>query len=300
VDRSADALAEVNVVIRVGLAVHKRHVMEAIREAIQRAKADGLVTPSGQGPPERTAKSHGPAVLAPRTQAPLPPLHAFQLDESQLLSHRIIAHDDAQSSPFDMLRTQVLHAMDMKEWTFLGVTSPTPGCGKTVTAVNLALSIARQPERSVLLIDLDLRKPSVANYLGLKTDEDVITVLENGSALVDAIVQVEIDKHRLLVLPTRFPSSRSSDRMASHAMSKMLQQIRKDYASHVVIIDLPPVLPSDDVLAVLPLLDCAVVTAAVGVSTATDITETSKHLHSAEVIKVVLNKVPQSKSKYYY
>ena len=69
-----------------------------------------------------------------------------------------------------MLRTQILQSMDMKAWQFLGITSATEGCGKSVVAVNLALSIARQPERSVLLVDLDLQKPQVANYLGLKCE----------------------------------------------------------------------------------------------------------------------------------
>ena len=68
---------------------------------------------------------------------------------------------------YDMLRTQVLQEMDKKSWQFLAVTSPTAACGKTVTACNLAMSIARLPERSVLLVDLDLRKPMVAEYLGV-------------------------------------------------------------------------------------------------------------------------------------
>src|ERR1700733_730191 len=80
------------------------------------------------------------------------------LNAAYLESNRIIAHDDMdpRSKFFDMLRTQVLQSMDQRHWKILGITSPTPGCGKTVTAVNLAFSIARQPDRSVLLVDLDL------------------------------------------------------------------------------------------------------------------------------------------------
>ena len=92
------------------------------------------------------------------------------LDWSHLEQHRIIGHNvaDPRSKVFDVLRTQVLQAMDQKNWQFLAITSPTEGCGKTVTAINLALSIARQPERSALLIDMDLQRPTVANYLGIK------------------------------------------------------------------------------------------------------------------------------------
>ena len=92
------------------------------------------------------------------------------LKASHLESMRVVAHnkDDPRGRAFDMLRAQVLQSMDNGGWQVLAVTSPTAGNGKTVTACNLALSIARLPERSVLLVDMDMRKPKVANYLGIK------------------------------------------------------------------------------------------------------------------------------------
>ena len=179
-----------------------------------------------------------------------------------------------------MLRTQVLQSMDVKDWTFLGVTSPTQGCGKTVTATNLALSIGRQPERSVLLIDLDLRKPHVATCLGLKPKDGVLSVLENRSALADAIVEVGISDCRMMVLPAESSISRSSDRMASRAMSELLRQIKQEFRSQIIILDLPPLLSSDDVLTLLPRLDCMLLVTAVGLTTPAQITESDKHLRS--------------------
>jgi Mrp family chromosome partitioning ATPase len=199
-----------------------------------------------------------------------------------------------------MLRTQVLQSMDAKEWRFLGITSPTSNCGKTVTAVNLALSIGRQPERSVLLLDLDLRKPQIAKCLGLKPNNGVLSVLENHSPLADAIVEVGIGDCRMMVLPTESPTSRSSDRMASRAMSEMLRQIKQEFESQIIIVDLPPLLTSDDVLAVLPKLDCVVLVTAVGITTPAEINESTRHLLSTEVVRLVVNKVQPSKSKYYY
>jgi capsular exopolysaccharide synthesis family protein len=278
--------------------------MEEIREALERSKASDLIAA------ERRRRQHlarlGPTLsptIDARTQGQ--ELHAtqeFRLDAAHLQSKRIIAHNhaDAQSTAFDMLRTQVLQSMDLKNWKFLGVTSPTPGCGKTVTAVNLALSIARQPERSVLLVDLDLRKPQVATSLGLKPNQGVTSLLEGRSTLADTINQVRIGDHVMMVLPTESSTPRSSDRMASRAMSEILQQIKKDYQSEIVIFDLPPILSSDDVLAILPLLDCVLLVAAVGTSTVAEIAESNKHLQSAEIVRVVLNKAPPSNSQYYY
>ncbi len=192
-----------------------------------------------------------------------------------------------------MLRTQVLQSMDQKGWKILGITSPTPGCGKTVTAINLAFSIARQPERSVLLVDLDLQKPQVASCLGVKRESGVVSVLEGRTSLSSAIIQARVAKHRVVVLPVENSTSSSSALLASRAMGTLLQEIRRDYRSPTVILDLPPMLSSDDVLAILPQLDCILLVAAVGTSTVSQIEECNNHLQSAEVIRFVLNKVPE-------
>jgi Mrp family chromosome partitioning ATPase len=226
----------------------------------------------------------------------------WALDAAHLASKRITAHNHgkAHAASFDMLRTQVLQSMDGKDWRFLGITSPTAGCGKTVTAINLALSIGRQPERSVLLLDLDLRKPQVASCLGLKPKDGVLSVLENRSPLADAIVEVGIGDCRMMVLPTESPTSRSSDRMASRAMSDLLQDVKREFQSQIIILDLPPLLSSADVLAVLPKLDCMLLVTAVGVTTSSQINESVKHLQSTEIVRLVANKMPPSKSKHYY
>src|SRR4051794_28622228 len=102
------------------------------------------------------------------------------LNAAHLESMRIVSHnkDDLRARSFDMLRTQALQSMDANGWQLLAVTSATAGCGKTVTACNLALSIARLPERSVMLVDLDLRKPKIANYLGINQKSGVLSVLQ--------------------------------------------------------------------------------------------------------------------------
>ena len=123
-------------------------------------------------------------------------------------AQRIVGHNvaDPRSRVFDILRTQVLQAMDQKNWQFLAVTSPTEGCGKTVTAINLAFSIARQPERSALLIDMDLQRPSVANYLGIKCRLGVQDILEQRATLADPIIRADAESCKLLALPATAPT----------------------------------------------------------------------------------------------
>ncbi len=226
----------------------------------------------------------------------------IKLSDAVLESNRIIAHDvtDPRSRSFDMLRTPVLQTMGSKSWQLLGITSPTPACGKTVVSINLALSIARQHERSVLLVDLDLRRPQVANTLGLKCRQGLMGVLEGQCSVSAAVIQTKVKNERLLVLPTEKQTLNSSEWMTSRAMSDILKEIRQEFANWTVILDLPPILTGDDVISILPQIDCVLFVAAAGTTTIQEIKECNKHLEATSIVRVVVNKAPDSAPAYYY
>jgi Mrp family chromosome partitioning ATPase len=268
--------------------------MENIRQAIERAKGQpGERGPELKQPLVLDHSDYGEGIDAL--------VEEVELDSRFLESKRLIAFDreDVRSRSFDMLRTQVLRSMDQNAWKTVAVTSPTPNCGKTLTAINLAFSIARQPGRQVLLADMDLRKPQISNCLGLVQGGGTIDVLSGRISLSDAITRVRAGNCSLKVLPTS-PISQSSDLMGSQEMATFFQDIRAHAQSMVVIFDMPPLLNSDDVAAVLPQIDCALLVAAVGNSTPRDIEECHKHLYATDVVKFVLNKVPKSNVNYYY
>src|SRR3984957_5630698 len=272
--------------------------MENIRQAIERAK----------GQPKQHS---GIGFESPRQQA----THSFgdtheskgriqevELDFARLQSQRIIAYDgkDPRSRTFDILRTEVLRSMDLKGWKTLAVTSPTPSCGKTLTAINLALSMARQPERQVLLADMDLRKPQGAACLGLKCQEGLLGVIEGRTEVDSAIIRARAGGSRLEVLPTT-PTSNSSDLVGSSAMKRLLQDIRgRGQSRRIAVLDLPPLLTGHDVISILPQVDCVLLVAAVGTSKVSEIEECNKHLRATDVVRFVLNKVPESATKYLY
>jgi len=270
--------------------------MQFIRQAFERVK--GTVTPGAHA--AAVARSRIPLSADQARSAQLRP-GEIGLDPRHLESRRIIAHDvrDPRAKSFDILRTQVLRSMDTSHWQILAVTSPTPGCGKTLTSVNLALSIARQSDRAVLLVDLDLQKPQVAATLGLTCSTGVLSVVEGGTRLQDALIQARIAGSRIVVLPTEQPIAGSSEWMTSAGMRAMLQAIRRDFQSWTVIVDMPPVLTGDDVIAVLPQIDCALLVAAAGKSQRSEIEEAARHLASTDVVRLVLNKVPEDVSRYY-
>jgi protein-tyrosine kinase len=275
--------------------------MENIRLAVERAKEregphPGQQRGVGSVLPQLEAKSSF-GVAHESVQG----IQEVELDGAYLQSRRITSFDDKNphSRSFDMLRTQVLQSMERKGWKILAVTSPTPSCGKTLTAINLALSIARQPERSVLLVDMDLRKPQVADCLGLTRDEGLLGVLERRVALASAIIPARVGNCKFEVLPTA-SALHSSDLMSSSVMGTLLHDLRIDRQSRIVILDLPPLLSSDDVIAILPQVDCVLLVAAVGTSTVSEIEECNKHLQSTDLVRFVLNKVPESNFNYQY
>ena len=274
--------------------------MESIRQAVERTKGHTNGSSNQQSQIGDNFPQHELELGAPEH---IPGGHCQEtvLDSTYLQSKRIISHliADRRSRSFDMLRTQVLQSMDLQGWKTLAVTSPTPSCGKTVTALNLALSIARQPERSVLLVDVDFRKPHVATSLGLTCDDGVLGVLEGRKALSEAIIPAGVDDLRFMVLPTA-STLRSSEWNSSRAMTAMLKNIAKEHHSKTIILDLPPILLGDDTIAILPQIDCVLLVAAVGTTTLAQIKESSKHLQSTEVVRIVLNKVPETSADHYY
>jgi len=176
------------------------------------------------------------------------------------------------------------------------VTSPTSKCGKTATAVNLALSMARQPDRAILLVDLDLSKPKIANRLGLQCERGLASTLAGKTTLFQAITPVMIEKSRLLVLPAEAALPNSAECLASQQMGSILQELKAAYRSSIVIFNLAPILRSDDAIAGLPHMDCAVLVTALGVSAMSQVKACDKFLASTTVVRIIVNQAPEAKS----
>lgn len=274
--------------------------MDHIRQAIERAKAPGAPD-AQQHSPLPILQSPQAAPLGGTANRPKSSARVFTLDGARLESNRIIAHDIANplTRSFDMLRTQVLQTMDMNSWQLLGITSPAAGCGKSVISINLALSIARQRERSVLLVDFDLQKPQIARHLGVKSKKGLMSVLEGSTDLSSSIFQARVKNEQISVLPCETATPSSSEWMTSRQMSAVVQEIKRDFKGWTVIVDLPPILTSDDVISVLPQIDCALFVAAAGTTTASEIKDCNKHLEATPIVRIVLNKAEDSISGYY-
>jgi Mrp family chromosome partitioning ATPase len=226
-------------------------------------------------------------------------LRAVALNNALLQENRIIV--DAQESPagpsYKVLRTRLLQLMRTNHWSTLAVTSTSPGEGKTVTAVNLAMSFARDVNTTTVLADFDLRKPSVAKYLGILPDHGVIDVLNGTVPLEQALVSPGLP--RLGLLLNAVPTEGSSELLASPGVSKIVRRLRAG-PQRIVVFDMPPLLAGDDVLAFAPHVDALLVVVAEGVTTRETLLAAKELVKGFNVVGTVLNRSSEGSANRYY
>lgn len=221
------------------------------------------------------------------------------LRPDHLERNRIVAYNKNSNmgGAFDLLRTQVLKAMEENGWRTLAITSPTPEAGKTVLAINLAMSIAHHTTKTALLVDFDLRRPTVGACLGLSMETSLNEYLADKAELQEVLVNPTLP--RFVVLPTRKAIPLSTEVLSSPKVNHLINDLRERYSSRIVIFDLPPILSSDDVITVLPKFDCVLLVVANGMNSRKEIEESLHHLGTANLIGTVLNKAePQNRSYY--
>lgn len=264
--------------------------MERIKLAIDRARqqAAGLSTTLPEADHDRPPPE-GASTARPHS-VERAPVEVLPLDPAHLEQYRIVTLDQANPyrREFDLLRTQVLQKMQEHGWRTIAVTSPSMQCGKTVVAVNLALSIAHHPARSALLVDFDLRRPQVATCLGLEDGASLDEVLAGEEDLRDAIVHVGLP--RLQVLPTHRRVRGAAEIMGSDRVARIIKNLRDGSPDRIVVLDLPPVTAVDDVIAVLPAVDCVLLVVGSGDSNRRELEESQRHLARSNILGLVVNK----------
>jgi Mrp family chromosome partitioning ATPase len=183
-------------------------------------------------------------------------------------------------------------------WRTIAITSPTPAFGKTVVAINLAMSIAHNTDTTAMLVDFDFRRPSVSKYLGLPLGPSLNDVLSGDTEIADVLINPGLE--RMVVLPTSKPVAHSSEVLSSQKVRNMISELRDRYAERIVIFDLTPILGSDDAMTVLSQVDCALMVVGNGMVTKPELTESLRHIDSSKLVGTVLNKSDKKGQTDYY
>lgn len=280
-------------------------MMEKIKDALAKAKIENAETKVSSKAAAPNAVIQKGTKGFPDTENELGMISylntpVIKLDSAHLEKNRIVAQSksDMNSYSFDSLRTQIIQKMEENNWRTIAVVSPTPQSGKTLISINLAISIAHQPQKTAILVDFDLRRPKVASYLGIHTEKSMNDYLQNKAQLKDIMINPGIE--RLVVVPTMKPVSKSAETLSSNKVTNLISELRDRYDSRIVIFDCPPVLNSDDAMVLLPQVDCILLVIANGMSTQSEIEETLHHLPKDNLLGIVLNKAEIESKAYYY
>lgn len=275
--------------------------MERIRQAVEQARKDRLGV---NAPVNRSV--HSPVTRHGKSQAREVPSSSIEYTATRLVKvsdevrdrNRLVAavHDHPLQDTYRMLRTRVLQEMKANGWNTLAVTSPATGSGKTLTAINLAISLARDLSHTALLIDADLRRPSIHECFDYVPEFGLNDYLFNDVPLQDVLFHPDMD--RLTVLPGREPITESAEMLASPKILSMLHEVRSRYSDRIVVLDVAPVLDVDDALALSPNVDCMLMVAEAGETNREDLRRSIELLDSIPIIGTVLNKVSKKIKSY--
>jgi Mrp family chromosome partitioning ATPase len=197
-----------------------------------------------------------------------------------------------------MLRTQVLQRARAHGLNTVGVISAINGEGKTLSAINLALSLAAEPNQTVMLIDLDLRRPAIAQTLGLAAEHGLETWFGGDDPTKRVCYALE-GIERLYVLPTLAPVASSSETLAGLGTRRLLNELKDRDSGRLLIVDLPPVLLSDDALMVAPLLDAVVLVVNERRTKREDVARVIELLGNTRIVGTVLNRSSESENRAY-
>lgn len=273
-------------------------IIRAVKET-QRKRAENSteqVIPSGiLNKPEHDNSNSEERIIYDKTRV-------VTLNNELLAKNRIVSFNKNNylSTGFDILRTQVIDKMMKNGWRTMAITSPVPACGKTMVSINLSASIAHHTNRTAMLVDFDLRRPSVAKYLGLSSSNPSLNeVLAGDADISDALINPGLD--RLVILPTSMPIKNSSEVLSSRKVSNLINEFRERYSERIVLFDLPPLLGTDDAMIMLSQVDCVLVVVGNGMVSKNDLEESMRYVDSEKLLGSVLNKsnMSSNKSGYY-
>jgi protein-tyrosine kinase len=179
------------------------------------------------------------------------------------------------------------------------VTSSLPGEGKTFVSVNLAISLAMELDKTVLLVDADMSRPSVLKRLGLPPSPGLLDILTNPSLQVsDVMMRTNIDK--LTLLPSGKANGRATELLASDAMDRLLDELATRYSDRIVVFDAPPLLPSTESRVLATYMGQVVIVVEADRTPQKSLSQALSTIDSCPVVLPLLNKIGRSEVGAYY
>jgi protein-tyrosine kinase len=220
----------------------------------------------------------------------------LKVDQDQLRRKGLITPEGARTANtenFRRIKRQILVNVGKSKAdapaNLVLVTSALPGEGKTYCAINLAISIALEMDRTVLLVDADVAKPSVPQMLGLKVERGLMEVLSDGRIeLADVLCKTDIGK--LTFLPAGTSHHHATELLASDAMRVLLRDMAERYPDRIIIFDSPPLLAASEAAVLASQMGQIVLVVEAGKTSEAVLMAALERIESSNITGLVLNK----------
>ncbi len=188
----------------------------------------------------------------------------------------------------------------VRKGNLIMVTSSLPSEGKSFSAINLAISIAMELDRTVLLVDADVAKPSLPKYLGFQAEHGLLDVLRDDKRdLSSVIMRTNIEK--LSILPAGKTYARATELLASDAMDRLIADVANRYSDRLVLFDSPPILATSEANVLASHMGQIVMVVEAEKTPKSALREALSRLEgSCDVISIVLNKSSSPAAGDYY
>jgi capsular exopolysaccharide synthesis family protein len=186
--------------------------------------------------------------------------------------------------------------MEAMGWQTLAITSTSDKTGNSLTAANLAISIAMELNRTALLVDANFQNPAINKLFGFKADIGLSDYLLQDTELSTMLFNPGID--RLVILPAGKPMVNSTEMLHSPKMLKLVNELKSRYPTRIIIFDMPPILSQDDALGFSPYVDCVLLVVDEGQTKTEDLKKASVLLKDIQLLGTVFNKSTDKKIRY--
>ena len=187
-----------------------------------------------------------------------------------------------------ILRTQMLQRLLSIGGNSVLITSPGPGEGKTVNAINVAISIAQEIDRTVLLIDANLREPAIHKYFGLNESMGLADYLLGKASISEIMINPGIDK--LTIIPGGQPLATSSEMLGATRMADLVKEMKDRYEDRILVFDGPDILTNADSQVFSKLVDGIVLVVEAEKTTRQEIKQAIERLGESSLIGTIFNK----------
>ena len=274
------------------------------RDLIERASADldqGTLLPSNVEPLPQPGKTNAPVRIS------TPASRQFAVDRERLRALGFITPEGERTplaESFRRIKRQILaNAAKSKPGAapanLVLVTSALAGEGKTFCAVNLAISLAKERDRTVLLVDADVARRSVLRALGLHAERGLMEVLLNRNLDLEGLLW-KTDIGGLTVLPAGTAHRHATELLASDAMRNLLGELAERYPDRIVLFDSPPLLAASEAGALASQVGQIIVVVEAGKTSETTLKRALSRIDTSNVTGLLLNKVQSTPLEYSY